>query len=399
MAVLSLFAVNLLLIENTHWILTEIPFLFFFLLSLLLFQDSMSRGIRLFLASLAIVMSYYIRSIGVALLIATPLFLIFKREFKQLIFILFLFVILVSPWILRGMMLGEEGVSYTAYFLLRDPYDVHSGQITFSQSLSRIGKNAKFYSTNLIPKTLFPKSILPPPQKGFSIVLAPLILGVLVLGFVVDLKKGVRLEHPYLIFYSAILLLWPQKWSSPRFLIPILPFLFLYFALGVMRILQVFKGVYPRVIFSLLMFILFSFHLKTDLQRIPRNLRMLNAYLKGDLLNGYPSDWRNFFEVALWARENIPEDSVVLSRKPKLFYLYSQRKSLVYPFSMDREEVYRFIRDNNVDYVVVDALRGYMTTPTYLTPVLQKYSKEFETIGVTKSPQTFFVKFHRSEEE
>lgn len=42
---------------------------------------------------------------------------------------------------------------------------------------------------------------------------------------------------------------------------------------------------------------------------------------------------RGFHALAVWAGRNLPEESIVFSRKPRLFHVFSGLQSVVFPFS------------------------------------------------------------------
>ena len=96
--------------------------------------------------------------------------------------------------------------------------------------------------------------------------------------------------------------------------------------------------------------------------------------------------------VAEWCRENTQEDSIIIARKPALFYLKSSRKVLNYPYTSDAEQMIGFMAKNHVDYVIVDSFTWTATTIRYLIPTIQRYSENFKVVYAIQNPTTLVLK-------
>ena len=82
----------------------------------------------------------------------------------------------------------------------------------------------------------------------------------------------------------------------------------------------------------------------------------------------------------------LPDDAVVLSRKPRLFYAFSGHRSSIYPFSTDPADFFATVDSINARYVVFDWLGG--TSDTYLRPVLLRKSPAFCVMHATPATGT-----------
>jgi hypothetical protein len=85
--------------------------------------------------------------------------------------------------------------------------------------------------------------------------------------------------------------------------------------------------------------------------------------------------WQDFFDVASWARDSLPPEAVVISRKDRLFYLLSGRAGKVYPMTNEPAAFLDSARHYGARFIVYDpseALASY-----YVSPVLQARPNAF----------------------
>ena len=106
----------------------------------------------------------------------------------------------------------------------------------------------------------------------------------------------------------------------------------------------------------------------------------------------YPSNWKNYFELAKWIKHQHPEGAVVCCRKPNLFYLYSGTFVYTYPYTENDQEILAKMAENKVTYVVLDNL-GYRQTYAYLLPAIQKNPQHFGTVQKLSNPDTYLLTF------
>lgn len=387
---LLLLALSPELLEHSHWILTEVTFLFLLLLTVYLFERwKSSKSFMLFFsASLSAVMAYYVRSIGIAVILGAFTFLLYSHELKKALIFLIIVFTFVTPWVIRTSKIPQQG-GYLDQFLSRNPYDLEASRIGFVDLITRIGTNSKIYGMQVIPSLIFPSfhGLTQPhqPLKGSVGFLSVIILGILFYGLKKDIRKGGHLYHFLLLFYFSISLAWPPVWSSPRFLVPILPFVLLLFFSGANLKIKNFS-------FSLILLsIIATFSsLHQILPKLPKSFNIIRSYMSDDKMAGYSLDWIRYYEAADWVKSHTPATSVVLSRKPNLFFLKSNRKGFVYPMTFDQEKVRNSIIE--ADYIVIDHFFWTGTTRKYLVPALNTRPDWFEVIHVTADPQTVVLR-------
>lgn len=64
--------------------------------------------------------------------------------------------------------------------------------------------------------------------------------------------------------------------------------------------------------------------------KIKVNQKVLSRNLKGNLYYGFTPDWQNFLKMSEWVGKNLPDSTVVVSRKPSMSFIYSKGKDF-YP--------------------------------------------------------------------
>lgn len=387
-----LLAINPFYIEYTHWILSELPYLAFSLLTVILLQKWEKSQNQAYLAAyiLCAVFTYHVRSAGLALIAGLTFYLAAKKRTKEAVASLTACAVLSLPWFLRNQYLGGGG-NYLGWLLVKNPYMLEQGRVTFGEMAQRIWSNAILYSVDIIPRALFPaigveKASLP------TIVPILLLTGPTMLALLYRLvyKKGIF--DAYVTLSLAIVIVWPTSWSDIRLIIPLLPFLLFYLIRGYgWTIDHLFKrgGWWIK---AFLLILLAAGSIGPSTARINTNLGMLSAYFKGDRLAGYEPQWRGFFQAAEWVKGNTAEGSIVVSRKPQLFYLASGRQSFCYPFTANTDSVRG--RLDRADYVMVEPVSG--TVQRYLIPAVEPYmGAKYSVIHAVGNPPTYVLKVNK----
>ena len=98
----------------------------------------------------------------------------------------------------------------------------------------------------------------------------------------------------------------------------------------------------------------------------------------------YPSSVREFHAMALWARDGLPEGSVVFSRKPRIFYAFSGHPSVTYPFTGDGNSLLIQADSLGVDHLVVG--NWDTTGPAYVNPVIAAHPERFCVVAQMELP-------------
>lgn len=376
-----LLAVNPHILDFSHQVMSEIPYLFFSFLALYLFHrwDTKRSSVYLLGASAAAYASYFTRSIGIALVCALFLFLLFRRRFREAAVFLLVFIVLAGAWTVRNHRVAE-GDSYTRQFFMINPYHPERGDMTFRHFIQgRMATNATKYGAYEIGRAIIPHVYL---NHGITLsggrpVLSVCVALLFLSGLVLQIRKQIGAIEIYTILYFGACLAWPEVWASIRFLIPILPIL-IFYSIRAVHFLFSLAGERPAQIgIGVVTLLLLCSAVQTD-------ARMNSAP------RGYHPVWQNYFAIAEWASENTDESDIFCCRKPYLFYLHSGRRTTVYLWDKDRDKVYDKMWNDGTDYVVVAQLAR--TTHDYLLPVINKYSDCFEVVLRYSRPDAYLLR-------
>ncbi len=383
------------LLVNTHLLrfstimMSEIPFMFFSLLSIYFFfkayNQTGKREITNYIAAFIFFMvAFYIRTLGIALLASFGLVVIFdlKKKWKVLAAYIPGFVLFFIPWWLRSQHLG--GNSYIKQLVMINPYRPELGQINASELYIRVIKNMERYITREIPDVLFPfKTFNYREEAGMGEWITGILIAVILIAGIVNLKRYKKLVAGYMVSTFAVLLLWPDVWVGVRFVLPLLPFLLAGFLNGIHYLLTTIprKLNYTKTV-PLWPVLLLLIAYYPDARKLNIKARMK-----------YEPKWNNYFELAKWFRKRDINDVVVSCRKPVMFYLYSDTFTTRYEYTQDDKELIADLKNRKTDYVVIDQL-GYSSTYRYLIPAIQKNPDQFEVILHVENPDTYLLKFH-----
>ena len=380
---------NAHLLNKSMVMMSESAFLFFSTATLLLFtrlpEEEDFKRPQIYLLLFCLVASYYIRTMGLALVAAVCLELAWQRRWKYLGLVAVGYVLAALPWYGRGRGLG--GNAYVGQLLSVNPYRLEMGAAGWGDLAVRFYENVQRYVYREIPDGL-----LYYIDRDWA---AGSTLGDWSLGVLLTALAGYGLHHLkayrrpiafYLASTGGVILLWPQVWPGTRFLQPIIPLL----------LLAVCNGLYSLLVwgahkagrswnFHPLMLLPLLFIYSSDIDYLHRLATQSRV----------PDNWIHYFKLAEWAKGNTEPEAIVACRKPILFHLYSDRRTVHYEFTEDSARLLKDLEQKRVDYVVLDRL-GYGSTARYLVPAVMEHEERFSLVHKLDDPPTWLMVFHRS---
>lgn len=385
-------------IEYGSIMMSEIPFLFFSSLTILLFilsekSANFLTDWKFWLMILLASFSFHIRTSGIALVGGLLLFLLANKEWKKFATFTVSFGLLGLPWFLRGKALG--GSSYVKQLLQVNPYRPEDGMATLGDILSRVTYNIQRYFEVEIPRSFFTDKILNyqvymnelttgekvPGYEIETFLGLGIALFVLIVLGVFNMKKYRTFVATYLLGSAAILLLWPHVWYGTRFILTLIPFMVFAFVLGIQAILQWIKV--DQKISPLLYMVIALFFVK-------------GVQAEADKTKGeFPPKYGDFLKIAEYVDQNLPEDVIVMNRKPGLFYINGHRLTTKFPTTFDYNEMRNYLIDNKVTHVVIDAM-GFADVSRYLVPFVQANIECFKQVKHIQTGQlnTYLLEFN-----
>lgn len=351
---------------ETGWVLSDIPFWAATMGALLALQRGRERwGIALAFAALAL------RTAGLPLILAIIGWLALRRRWKPAAATLAILVAVATLWTLRTV--GLEA-SYVSQFWLENPYAPEAGRIGVVSFFERVLENADRYTFEILMRTV---------AGGVGIVGAiggSLLIASAAIGFARSVSSSTSTSNStsnpvvalFAVLYAGMLLVWPETWASERFLIPLLPVLLVYAAEGVAVLPQ--AGV-RRAVRGVAVVAILGLGVPSSLTLWSDAADCRAAVRERGFLACLRPDQQAFISLAQWSRGRLPDDAVVISRKPRQWYWFSGYPGQVYPFTLDRTRLLEEARDTGAWYVVLDDLD--LTATVYLTPAVRANQRWF----------------------
>jgi hypothetical protein len=393
---------------TTTVLMSEQSYLLFSALGLLLLhryadQKSLLSPL-LFLATGAVAFSYYVRTVGIALVVAAPLYFMLRKDWKRALVICSLLGLFLLPWWLRNASIGTSGLAqdYTSILLLKDWVHPEWGTVSGPGEIAlRVLRNIGWHLTEPFQWLFFPTLVgtrLVPRLEQVGLGWLPglinlLFVSLILLGFASSLRRGVSFLGLYLPLYVGIILLPP--WHIFLKLLPVLPFLLYYFVVGLRLVLD---GLRARmglsesrahILVGMVLLGLLTSNLVSDRHTFARGAEFRREGVF------YEPNMRGLTEVAAWLQHQTSEDDLVFFAAPEMMYLASGRQtasafvgntSIPIGFR-NTDNVQQEIR-RHVDYVVV-------YTESQLTPQLDQViladPSSFQPVYRTSSEPAYLV--------
>lgn len=370
----ALVALNPLLVGTSVTVMSESAFLFFSLLTLLIFDKMDKKQIGwLLLVALLAFYTQQIRTIGISLTASLLVILFLSRRFKELGISVILFVVgfALQSWInLRN---GGTVISsgYEAQVL--------SGSVL--EKFGQVWTNASGYFDQVLAGSLIPIfGTRLDTSFGILFFIFNFVILLLIVAGMLTSKPKLEWMHIYFSIYVAgILAFWnPQVGSvKARFLIPVLPLFYFYFLNGLRRLTdKIFRS---------------------NVQITTRSILSSTGFIIIIMLARNLQDWRSpireqMTDLSLgtnWVAENAPADAVVMVNEPVPAYVHVKRKTINFP--KNDQELEAYLQNQGIEYIVI--------APLLQSPKSTELSKDVkETQATIESlPEVFELVFEDTE--
>ncbi|MCK4420517.1 glycosyltransferase family 39 protein [candidate division WOR-3 bacterium] len=380
---------NLLLLEYSHWVLSEIPYLLMATLAIyFLIQAQKNPNVRNLIFSIVLsAVAYYTRTVGISIILAGSIFLWFRNK-KYALFYLTGAVLAILPWTFRGFLVKGRGMSYFEQLLLKNPYAPFMGYINIVDFIKRIFNNLFMYTTHIPGNAIFgiPRNLLGSILGfcAFALILFSIFKNIK------NIRSPLFLIYTYVILYFGIILSWPTVWSDRRFLLGITPFLILLLLNSLSSLKEKFN---TTAIFSgIIILTNFIFIVPYAKESIIHN----NYFIKRRGEFAYPPAMRNYYSICKWVNTNIDEDITLVCRKPNLAYFFSHKKTIRYPFTNEPLEFQDFIEGLQEPYIILTSFYG--SDKYYLLDNIVKCKKKTKVVCKTAPPEVYLLKLKTPED-
>jgi hypothetical protein len=187
--------------------------------------------------------------------------------------------------------------------------------------------------------------------------------------------REVSVAELFLPLYLALILLWPAVWAGERFLLPVLGVLLAFGGDGLLRAAERVwpgRGTWAGAAAAALLFLV---ALPGVAARVQLGRSCSAAWSAGVRYPCMATQFQEFFAVAESAGRTLPEDAVVLSRKPSLFYITSGLQGRNYPMAATTQALLAAADSAGARWVVFDQLGGL--AERYLAPAIMQRPAAF----------------------
>ena len=339
----------------------------------------------LYLMIVAVVINYHIRTQGLAMIAGVLLALLIRKRWAATGLTALGFILGALPWKLRNAALGLNGNRYMDAMMQANPWRPEEGTLTVTEMIGRFFDTLQMLLFQAIPNTVFPFFQTNPDQPTYTFGIY--LTGALLVALMVYGCWNTGKWRWVLLAYIAATLGLISLFSTPsgsRYITTILPLLSAVEFIGLWKLVTLIpkrpKWLDTAAAIALLL-VLFTCKAGMEEEHKMSQQR-------------FPRQYKQFFAIGEQVKKKTPAGTVVCSRKPQMFYLYSDRPGVVYKFTQNAEELLAHLVEKNVDFVILDAL-GYSSTPYYLFPAIQKYPQYFAPIIHYEDTHTYLLRFMR----
>ncbi|MEM7816498.1 MAG: hypothetical protein QXZ20_01145, partial [Candidatus Aenigmatarchaeota archaeon] len=216
--IIALFALSPLLVYKSTNLLSEPLYILFSFLALLFLDLSNKKNSYLYLAIFFIVLAFYTRTVGLALVLT--FFIFYKDKPKKFLLAGSFIIISISFWFFR---LYKVGSVYFDFLLKKEVSNL-------ADLFFRFFKNFFIYISKIIADLFFYPVFEDITKKNplifLKIFLSLFFTFFILKGFIMSFKKRKASFNIYVIFFLIICFFWPLY--GARFILPIFCFLILF---------------------------------------------------------------------------------------------------------------------------------------------------------------------------
>jgi hypothetical protein len=353
-------------ISLSHWELSDVPFTAFAIASLIMWRRSETGTTRtLAFATILTLATYSVRSAGIALIVAAAMWLAVRKRWRDL----GIFAAIIVPPATAWSVFTRGQAGYFDQLFIADAYSQRR-EIGIGDLAARFAENIEAYASEYLPVLVTGES---PSWMLVPVVILLLLAMYEWLSRIRSSQRGV-LEF-FVPLYAGMILLWLPQFSGERLILPLYPFILIYAALGLVRgtaavPVAVRRAAYVLAPSAFLLAAMPGTQVNTE-----SGLRCRKLYAAGNRYPCVTQGWEDFFRAAELSATLLPENSVVLSRKPAFLFTLSGHRGRLYPYSRSPAVLIDSARAIGARHVIIDHIDEL--APRYLIPAIVQRPNAF----------------------
>lgn len=384
-----IFAIHPFTVSYSSMIMTEIPYIFWSLLAMLLimkYEEKEKISITLLIFStISIFMLYLTRAIGAGLAIGVMVYFMIKYDFIIKVFkrdFSFIKTMQFKKFIILLIFTFSVFLLYQIYNISSS--DSSQGTLLLNKlSWEKVSQSLKDLY-NVLPQNIFAADIVRWKIAKMDIKWI-LLLIIIVVGTIRSMIKK-ELFGYYFIFSLSLLIIANPSYSPivfSRYLVIFTPILLYFLYFGLQTISLIFKS---KNLTSLLYIIVFFL---ITLNSFSGDALFIQRAHTGTL---YSPPFDNYIKAAQWAKDNLPKDSIIACRKERIFYLFSGFPGFKHTTYHDgntpehNKKREKLFEKYDADYIILDSFNS--STINNVLPWVQENSNAFSLVHVVGKKET-----------
>jgi hypothetical protein len=286
-------------------------------------KQDLKRHFALALSLLALVLT---KNAGFAALFAVAGYFLLQREWKNLLYSLLAFAVVLlvfqgikyALWHEDGLQFSSQGSSLSN----KDYYNPQAGKEDIAGYFKRLTGNSNLYLSKHFPASLGLRN--PDPMISTSSIVTILIYLLAVISLVLTYRKNKYLFFSTLMAGSFLLVsfvILQVKWDQSRLVIPAIPFLLIGLLSALYYATKLNKLKNLQWLLPIVGLILILQGFAASASAIKSNQQIRGMY------GGLTPDWKNYLKASEWAAENLSKDAVIACRKPSISFVYGKGRN------------------------------------------------------------------------
>ena len=304
------------------------------------------------------------RNIGIVALGVILFYLLIEKKFYLAGYTLAGFMLFRLPfslykkiaWDISSANLGGQ----LSEVLLKNPYNSSLGTENFGGIVDRFIENSEIYLSRLL---LLASGIRPQGYTGTSAFVTILLYVIFGAGIYLAFRKSkvMKFTGIYIgLALAATFVALQQQWGQMRLVIIYVPLIFLFIPWTMLELVQSKKLRFLQPLIVLMLFILFFRLFGLSVNKARDNNEALMKNLRGNKYYGYTADWVNFLKMSSWAAKNVPEESMIASRKPSMSFIYGEGRGFygLYRFpTLPADTAFNRMEQMNGEPVIINEIK------------------------------------------
>jgi hypothetical protein len=407
-------AVNYLIIYFASMTFTEAFYFFlqglFFYYAVNLIERINKEGVRLkpqlsawLMFGLSMFLMSTAKSSAIVVIPAVMFFFLLEKNWKglgltvagYLVFKIPYEIIVKLVWNAQNQFKGQGRI-----LLQKDPYDKSLGEEDFMGFIHRFIENCDLALSKRFYQLIGWKDDANTDTYAFISVVT---LAIILVGLWKLFKSGNKAVTVLALFTLAqTALSWlilQTRWDQPRITLVCMPLMLILIFYAIYHFTK--KSGLGQMIYGMLAFLIMGSVMVSSVKRGFKNIPIIKKNLKGDKYYGYSPDWQNFLKCSEWCADSLPANTLVVSRKAPMSFVYGKGKKFFPVYSVvfkdtatnmsNPDSALAFFKKNQVTHVMLGSLRANPTEPSMgiintihniMIPINEKYPDKLKLVHV-----------------